>query len=69
MELCSILLDMTSSLQISYFVKGGKIPLLSLNEFGEKSRATGILGNFVNSPKSQSYWFIVFEKCVSTVKI
>ena len=33
-----------------YFVKGGRIPLLSLNELGEKSKVTIILGKFVNKP-------------------
>ena len=33
-----------------HFVKRGRIPLLSLNELGEKSRATIILGKFVNKP-------------------
>ena len=30
----------------TYFVKRGSIPLLSLSELGEKSRATIILGKF-----------------------
>ena len=30
------------------FYKGGRIPLISLNELGEKSQATIILGKFVN---------------------
>ena len=30
--------------------KGGTIPVLSLNELGEKSLATIILGNFVKNP-------------------
>ena len=34
----------------TYFVKRGNIPLLSLNELGEKSHATIILGEFVNKP-------------------
>ena len=33
-----------------YFVKRGRISLLSLNELGEKSQATIILGKFVNKP-------------------
>ena len=43
---------MISSFQVRIrnFVKGGKIPLLSLNELGEKSQATLILGKFVNKP-------------------
>ena len=28
-----------------------------------------MLGNFVNKPKSNFYWLIVFEKCFSWVKI
>ena len=34
----------------TYFAKGGRIPLLSLNEIDEKSRPTIINGNFVNNP-------------------
>ena len=45
-----------------YFVKRGRIPLLSLNELGEKSRATIILGKFVNKPKSSSDWLIFFDQ-------
>ena len=33
-----------------YFAKRGRIPLLSLNELGEKSHPTIILGKFVNKP-------------------
>ena len=33
-----------------YFVKRGRIPLLSLNEFGEKSVNVAIVGKFVNKP-------------------
>ena len=33
-----------------YFVKGGRIPLLSLNELGEKLQATIILGKFGYKP-------------------
>ena len=33
-----------------YFVKGGRIPLLSWNEIGENLQAKIILGNFVNNP-------------------
>ena len=45
----------------------GRIPFLSLNELGEKSRATIILGNkpkskFVNKLKSNSHWLIFFGK-------
>ena len=38
---------MKSCLQVknTYFVKVGRIPLYSLNELGEKSRTTIILGN------------------------
>ena len=45
--------------------KGCRIPLLSLNEHGEKSRATIILDNFVNKSLSNSYCRIVFGKCFS----
>ena len=31
-------------------IDGGRIPLLSLNEIGEKLQAAIILGNFVNNP-------------------
>ena len=31
-----------------YFVRRGRIPLLNLNELREKSRATIIVGKFVN---------------------
>ena len=41
---------------------------MSLNELGEKSQATIILGEFVNKPKSNSHWLIVFGKCFSLVK-
>ena len=34
---------------------------MSLNELGEKSRATIILGKFENNPKSNSNWLIFFE--------
>ena len=34
----------------TYFAKRGRIPLLSLNEIGEKSQVTRILGKFVNKP-------------------
>ena len=37
------------------------IPLLSLNKLGEKSRATIILGKYVNNPKSNSHWLIFLE--------
>ena len=36
--------------QNAYFVKVGRIPYLSLNELGEKSRVTIMLGKFVNKP-------------------
>ena len=39
------------------FVKGGRIPLLRLNELGEISQTTIILCNFENK---NYYWFIVF---------
>ena len=54
---------MTRIFKLGYiFVKRGRIPLLSLNELGEKSRATIILGKFVSKPKSNSHWLIVFGK-------
>ena len=34
----------------TYFVKRGRIPLLSLSEHGEKSWETILLGKFVNKP-------------------
>ena len=34
----------------SSYVKGSRIPLLSLSELGEKSQVTIILGKFVNKP-------------------
>ena len=56
-------LDMTRRLQV-------RILILSLNELSEKSRATIILGNFVNKPYRNSYWLVVvFRKCFSMVKI
>ena len=61
--------DMTNSLQVRiliYFVKGGRIPLLSLNELGEKSQATITHGNFGNNPYSNYMnCFLVFEKSVN----
>ena len=33
-----------------YFVRRGRIPLLNLNELGEKLQATVIVGKFVNKP-------------------
>ena len=65
-------LDMTSNLQVRIFIllsESGRIPLLSLNEFGEKSLATIILGTFVNKPKSNTNWITVFVKSFSLVKI
>ena len=52
-----------------FFVKRGRVPLLGLNELGEKSQATIILGRFVNKPQSNSHWLIVFGKCFSLAKI
>ena len=50
---------MTSSFQVKiYFAKRGRIPLLSLNELGEKLQAITILGRFVNKLKSNSHWLI-----------
>ena len=40
----------------------GTILLLGLNEFGEKSKVTIILGKFVSKPSSNSYWLIVSRK-------
>ena len=61
---------MTSSFQVRIrIISRGRIPFLSLNEFGEKSRATIILGKFVNKPKSNSHWLIFFGRCFSFVKI
>ena len=51
-----------------YFVKRGRIPLLSLNELREKSQAIIILGKFVNKLKSKSHWLIFFVS-FSLVKI
>ena len=42
---------MKSSFELGYvFCQRGTIPPLSLNELGEKSPATIILGKFVNKP-------------------
>ena len=51
------------------FVKGGRLPLLSLNELGEKSQSAITLGKFSTKSQSNSYWLIVFGKCFSLVKI
>ena len=60
---------MTSSFQVKiYFAKRGRIPLLSLNELGEKLQAITILGRFVNKLKSNSHWLIFFVS-FSLVKI
>ena len=61
--------DKLSSSQNNYFVKGGRIPLLCLNELSKKLQATIIFGNFVNNPLSNSYWVIAFRKPFSLVKI
>ena len=53
---------MTSSFHDTYFVKTGRITLLSFNELGQKSRAKIIISRFVNKPKSNSDWLIVFGK-------
>ena len=37
-------------LKLEYVFCQGRIPLLSLNKLGEKSRATIILGKFVSKP-------------------
>ena len=39
----------------TFFVKGGRIPLLSLIEVDEKSRATNFLGDFVNKACLNSF--------------
>ena len=52
-----------------YFVNRGRMTLFNLNELGEKSRATIILGNLVNKPQSNFHWLIVFGKYFSLVKI
>ena len=50
-------LDMTSVFNLEHlFVKGGRMPLLSLKELDEKSRAT-VIANFVNKAFSNSYCF------------
>ena len=51
------------------FGQDSRLPLLGLNELGEKSRATIILGKFVDNPKSNSHWLKFFGKCFSLVKI
>ena len=51
------------------FAKRNKTPILSLNEVGEKPRATIILGNFVNKSEPNSHWLEFFRKCFSLVKI
>ena len=44
-------LDMARRLQVRILILSrGRIPFLSLNELGEKSPATIILGNFVTKP-------------------
>ena len=45
------------------------LPLLSLNELGEKSQAAIILSKFVNKPKPNSYRLIAFGICFSLVEI
>ena len=49
-----------------YFAKGGRVPLVSLNEIAEKLRPA--LVNFINNPQLSSYWPIVFGKYLSLVK-
>ena len=44
----------------TYFVKGGRIPLFSLNELGEKSW-TIIIVNFVNKAKLNSFHWSEFK--------
>ena len=51
-------LDITSNIQVRiYFVKGGRIPLLNLNELGKMLRTTIIPGNFANKIGSLAYRF------------
>ena len=55
---------MTSGLQVRILILSrGKIPPLSLNKLKEKPGAMIILGTFVNRPKTNFYWLLVFRKC------
>ena len=58
-----------SFLELLIFFLSTLIPLLGLNELGEKSQATIILRKFANKPLSNSHQLIVFGKCFSLVKI
>ena len=61
---------MTSGLLVRIlFVKEGRIPFLSSNELGAKSRATFIPGHVVNKPQSNFYWLTISGKCLSLIKI
>ena len=50
---------MTSSFQVRILILLRVVGYLFLNELGEKSHATIILGKFVNKPYSNSHWLIV----------
>ena len=62
-------LDMTSSFQVRIliFLKGGRTLLFLLNELGEKSQATIIIGKLINKALSNTYWRVIFEKYFSFV--
>ena len=45
-----ILTDFLKFQPLPPFIRHLRVPLLSLNEFGEKSQTTIILGKFVNKP-------------------
>ena len=61
---------MIISLQVRILVLSREVGylFLSLDELGEKLRATIVLGNFVKAI-TNSYRLIVFGKCLSLVKI
>ena len=44
------------------------MPLLSLNEIGEKLQPTTTLDNFVHNSQSNYYWLTVFGKYPSLIK-
>ena len=60
---------MTSSFQVRIliFLKGGRTLLFLLNELGEKSQATIIIGKLINKALSNTYWRVIFEKYFSFV--
>lgn len=61
---------MTSGLQVRILILSrGKIPPLSLNKLKEKPGAMIILGTFVNRPKTNFCWLLVFRKCFSWSKL